>query len=96
MRRRRKVGQLGFSDIPVTRRGNGSNDALSQIDRLVDWAAVERLLSGVHSSSRGEPAFPHFSLIKESVRCSASPPGNICHACASTGPATALSTPTSL
>ena len=64
MRRRRKVGQLGFSDIPVTRRGNGSNDALSQIDRLVDWAAVERLLSGVHSSSRGEPAYPPLVMFK--------------------------------
>lgn len=64
MRRRRKVGQLGFEDIPVTRRGNGTNDALSEIDRLVDWAALEKVLAGVHSSSRGEPAYPPLVMFK--------------------------------
>jgi len=64
MRRRRKVGQLGFEDIPVGRRGNGTNDALNEIDGLVDWAGLERLLSQVHSSSRGEPAYPPLVMFK--------------------------------
>ncbi|MBL0898034.1 MAG: hypothetical protein IBJ17_04960 [Reyranella sp.] len=64
MGRRRKVGQLGFEDIPVSRRGNGSNDALGEIDRLVDWAALERLLGGVHGSSRGEPAYRPLVMFK--------------------------------
>jgi len=64
MRRRRKVGQLGFEDIPVGRRGNGSNDALGEIDRLVDWTAVDRVLAGVHTSGRGEPAYPPLMMFK--------------------------------
>src|ERR1700687_751096 len=64
MARRRKVGQLGSEDRPVTHRGNGNGDPLSQINRLVDWSGLERVLSGVHSSSRGEPAYPPLVMFK--------------------------------
>jgi len=64
MRRRKKVGQLGFEDIPIVQRGNGNNDALGQIEQLVDWAALERVLAGVHASSRGEPAYPPLVMFK--------------------------------
>lgn len=64
MRRRRKVGQLGFEDLAVAGRVDNKRDTLSEIDRLVDWPAFDRVLDGVHTSSRGEPAYPPLVMFK--------------------------------
>jgi len=62
--RRRSLGQLGFEDIAVSRRGNGGRDGLAEIERLVDWAPLERLVGAIHTSSRGEPAYPPLVMFK--------------------------------
>lgn len=61
---RRRVGQLGLLDAAVSRRGNGGVDALAAIDRLVDWAALERLLDPIHRSARGEASYPPLVMFK--------------------------------
>jgi len=61
---RRHVGQLGFMDAAVSRRGNGGIDALAEIGRLVDWSAFESLLNGLHASPRGEAAYPPLVMFK--------------------------------
>lgn len=61
--RRRKIGQLGFADAAAARPARG-RDTLGEIDRLVDWAPIERLLDGIHASSRGEPAYPPLMMFK--------------------------------
>jgi transposase, IS5 family len=61
---RRRVGQLGFLDAAVSRRGNGGVEALAEIERLVDWSGFEILLNGVHASARGEAAYPPLVMFK--------------------------------
>lgn len=61
---RRRVGQLGFGDAAASRRGNGGVDSLAEIDRLVDWAPLERLLDPVHRSARGEASYPPLVMFK--------------------------------
>ena len=61
---RRRIGQLGFGEALASRRGNGGKDALAEIDRLVDWGPVERLLHGVNKSARGEASYPPLCLFK--------------------------------
>lgn len=61
---RRRIGQLGFGEALASQRGNGGKDALAEIERLVDWGPVERLLDGVNKSSRGEASYPPLCLFK--------------------------------
>jgi transposase, IS5 family len=61
---RRRVGQLGFMDAAVSRRGNGGVDALAEIERQVDWSGFEILLNGLHASARGEAAYPPLVMFK--------------------------------
>lgn len=60
--RRKRIGQLGFDDAMV--RVPRGRDALGEIDRLVDWAPLERLLDPIHASARGEPAYPPLMMFK--------------------------------
>jgi transposase, IS5 family len=61
---RRRVGQLGFGDAAASRRGNGGLDALAEIDRLVDWSPLERLLDCIHASAKGEASYPPLVMFK--------------------------------
>jgi IS5 family transposase len=61
---RLRVGQLGFLDAAVSRRGNGGVDTLAEIERLVDWSRFEMLLNGLHASARGEAAYPPVVMFK--------------------------------
>lgn len=60
--RRRQIGQLGFGEAGVGKKRG--RDTLEEIRRLVDWGPIERLLNGIHSSSRGEPAYPPLMMFK--------------------------------
>ena len=43
------------------------HDALKELDDvhgLIDWSQIERLLSGIHNKSRGEPAWPPLLMFK--------------------------------
>lgn len=62
---RLRVGQLGFADAAVARRGRGEPTGdLAAIARLVDWAPFERLLDPVHRSAKGEAAYPPLVMFK--------------------------------
>lgn len=57
---RRRIGQesFGFGD---RRRGCSTLDDLGGV---IDWAPVERLLTGISSATKGEPAWPPLALLK--------------------------------
>jgi IS5 family transposase len=61
--RRKRIGQLGFDDAAAVRSVRG-RDTLGEINRLVDWSPIERLLDGIHSAARGEPAYPPLMMFK--------------------------------
>src|SRR5215207_390693 len=58
---RRQIGQEQLalsSDVP---RGG---TALDEIIALVDWAELDRLLSGISASAKGEPGWPPLALLR--------------------------------
>jgi len=61
---RRRIGQLGFVDGELARRGKERRDTLGEIHRLVDWAPIERLLDGIHRAAKGEAAYPPLMMFK--------------------------------
>lgn len=61
---RRQVGQLGWLDGALARRGSGRADTLSSIAQMVEWAPFERALNGIHGSPRGEAAYPPLVMFK--------------------------------
>lgn len=60
--RRKRIGQLGFGEAAI--RASRGRDTLGEINRLVDWAPIERLLDGIHAAARGEPAYPPLMMFK--------------------------------
>ena len=59
----RKRGQMSLADGLVSRR-KGLNEKLDRVLRLIDWAAVERLLSPLSPSQRGAPGYAPLVLFK--------------------------------
>jgi IS5 family transposase len=59
----RQIGQLSFTDGLVNDAVR-SNAALQRVSELVDWGAVEALLSGLRSGSMGAPGYPSLALFK--------------------------------
>lgn len=61
----RRIGQLGFLDAAVSRRGGGGRrEVLDEIGGLLDWAAFERLLAVIPVAAKGEPSFPALMMFK--------------------------------
>lgn len=58
---RRDLSQGGFAEGFIV--GGGSR-RLEQIDRLVDWSLVERLLSPIYAAKTGRPAYPALTMLK--------------------------------
>ncbi len=58
------VGQLGFVDQLTRGVGRKSGEVLEQISALVDWPALEALMSGFYPSQTGEKAFPPLLMFK--------------------------------
>lgn len=57
----RGTGQASFADVFVT---GGGNARLERITEMIDWASLERVLSGIYSSVTGRPAYPPLMLLK--------------------------------
>jgi len=57
----REVGQASFAEALV--RGGG-NRRLERIAGLLDWRALEGLLSGLYGSGTGRPSYPPLVLLK--------------------------------
>src|SRR3981189_2196277 len=61
----RRIGQLGFMDAAVSRRGGGGGrEVRDEIGQLLDWSAFERLLAVIPVSAKGEPSFPALMMFK--------------------------------
>jgi transposase, IS5 family len=60
----REIGQLGWIDGALARRPVRRQDPLAEISKLVDWAPIEGLLSGIHRASKGEAAYPPLMMFK--------------------------------
>lgn len=59
----RPIGQLSFTDGLVSDAAR-ANATLQRVSELVDWRAIEALLSGLRSGSMGAPAYPSLALFK--------------------------------
>ena len=61
----RSIGQLGFLDAALSRRGRKPGaSGLDEIAASLDWLRLEALLSGIHASRRGQRAFPPVMMLK--------------------------------
>src|SRR5919199_1123528 len=58
---RRRIGQEQLALSSDEPRGG---TALDEIAALVDWAELDRLLSGISASAKGEPGWPPLALFK--------------------------------
>lgn len=59
----RSSGQLGFGDA-FLREGLGRNERLDGVSAVIDWASVDRLVSGLHSAPEGRKAYPPLVMVK--------------------------------
>ncbi|MCP1839179.1 IS5 family transposase [Bradyrhizobium sp. USDA 4524] len=59
----RQIGQLSFTDGLMNDAAR-ANAPLQRVSELVDWNAIEALLSGLRSGSMGAPAYPSLALFK--------------------------------
>ena len=59
----RQIGQLSFTDGLVVDAVR-ANATLQRVSELVDWGAIESLLSGLRSGSMGAPGYPSLALFK--------------------------------
>jgi IS5 family transposase len=59
----RRIGQLSFADDLVTDAAR-ANAMLQRVAELVDWSAVEALLSSLRGGSMGAPAYPALAMFK--------------------------------
>jgi IS5 family transposase len=59
----RQIGQLSFTDGLLNDTAR-ANTPLQRVSELVDWGAIEALLSGLRSGSMGAPAYPSLALFK--------------------------------
>jgi len=58
---RRKIGQ---EELMFKARGATSQSSLDELARLIDWTPLARELDGIHSASKGEPAWPPLASFK--------------------------------
>jgi IS5 family transposase len=60
---RRDLRQASFADGLVNQRA-GRLEWLSDVECLVDWRAIDRLLDSVYASDEGRPSYPLRTLVK--------------------------------
>lgn len=61
---RRRIGQLGWIDAALEQRGGGRQDDLAELNKVIDWRGIERLLAGIHTAAKGEAAYPPLMMFK--------------------------------
>src|SRR6202000_1531799 len=59
----RQIGQLSFTDELVVDAAR-ANMTLQRVSELVDWSAVDALLSGLRAGAMGAPGYPSLALFK--------------------------------
>jgi len=60
---RRDLGQLSFADGLINQRA-GRMEWLNDLNRIVDWKALERVLDPIYASDEGRPSYPLLTLFK--------------------------------
>jgi transposase, IS5 family len=60
---RRSVGQLSLADS-IAGKGGRSGERLSELDRLVDWRCLERVMAVLEPSLYGAPGYPPLLMLK--------------------------------
>lgn len=61
---RRVIGQLGWVDGELAKRGERRADELAKIAGMLDWRPFERLLAGVNAAAKGEASYPPLMMFK--------------------------------
>lgn len=61
---RRRIGQLSWLDGALAGRMARHRDVLAEIDRVVEWAPLARILDGLHRAAKGEAAYPPLMMFK--------------------------------
>src|SRR5512147_1784907 len=59
----KKMGQASFVEA-FLRPDVGANRRLERIDRMIDWAPLERLVKPVRSGAWGRPSYPPLSMLE--------------------------------
>src|SRR5512134_3486313 len=60
---RRDLRQVSFADGLVNQRA-GRNSWMNEIDKLIDWSAVVKLLDWIYGSDEGRPSYPLLTYVK--------------------------------
>jgi hypothetical protein len=60
---RRDLRQASFADGLVNQRA-GRNSWLDEIDELIDWSALVKVLGQIYSSDEGRPSYPLLTYMK--------------------------------
>ena len=60
---RRDLRQVSFADGLVNQRA-GRNSWMDEIDKLIDWSAVVKLLDRIYGSDEGRPSYPLLTYVK--------------------------------
>src|SRR5512132_752862 len=60
---RRDLRQVSFADGLVNQRA-GRNSWMDEIDKLIDWSAVVKLLDRFYGSDEGRPSYPLLTYVK--------------------------------
>ena len=60
---RRDLRQVSFADGLVNQRA-GRNNWMDEIDKLIDWSAVVKLLDEIYGSDEGRPSYPLLTYVK--------------------------------
>jgi IS5 family transposase len=60
---RRDLRQVSFADGLVNQRA-GRNSWMDEIDKLIDWSAVVKLLDQIYGSDEGRPSYPLLTYVK--------------------------------
>jgi transposase, IS5 family len=61
---RRVIGQLGWVDGELAKRGASRPDDLAKLAGLIDWQPFARLLAGVNAAAKGEASYPPLMMFK--------------------------------
>ena len=61
---RRVIGQLGWVDGELAKRGQRRPDDLARLGAVIDWQPFAQLLAGVNAATKGEASYPPLMMFK--------------------------------
>lgn len=61
---KRRIGQMSWPDIAISKQQARRRDRLEEISRLLDWSRFDAMFAGFYKSRRGEPSYPCLMMFK--------------------------------